>query len=47
MLLLYLRFSEWRVPFTAMGGRWSAKEAGAMHGRTYDVPPFIVDGPDD
>jgi hypothetical protein len=42
---------EWRVLFIAVGGRWSVEVAGAMHdrtsrfGRTYDLPPFIMDGP--
>jgi hypothetical protein len=44
--------SEWRVLFIAVGGQWSTKAAGARHdhtsrcSRTYDLPIFVVDGPD-
>jgi hypothetical protein len=38
--------SKWRVLFIAVGGWWSDEVAGARHDRTYDSPPFIVDGPD-
>jgi hypothetical protein len=39
-------YREWKVLFIALGGRWSTEAAGARHGRTYDFPPFVVDGPD-
>jgi hypothetical protein len=46
MFLQCLLFQQVEGPFYSSGGQWSAEAVGARHGRTYDVLPFVVDGPD-
>jgi hypothetical protein len=38
--------SEWRFLFIAVGGQWSVEAVEVRHGCTYDVSPFVIDGPD-
>jgi hypothetical protein len=45
-LLWCLLFQQVEGLFIAVRGRWSAEATGARHDRTYDFPPFVVDGPD-